>query len=94
MPNNIDQEQLQDLANTFYETLAKNRYFSSQNKSATALEELAGQMIDLNQNLKSANASSTRLTTSLNWLTFAAVMIAFFALGLQAFELFFYIPAP
>ncbi len=88
MSEDSGNDKLSLLAKQFYDMLAANQYFSSQKKTASSLEHLAGEAVDLNKNLKAANESSTKLATSLNRLTLAAVVIAFFALSLQSYELF------
>ena len=67
--------------------MSKNTVFSSLNRSASALEKLAVNTEALTAELKKANESSTKLTKSLNWLTFAAVLIAAGALALEVYKL-------
>ena len=62
------------------EQLGKKTVYWSFNRSASALEELSENTKALTAELKNSNESSTRLTTSLNILTLAAVVIAAFAL--------------
>jgi|TARA_Y100000815_G_C12954199_1_gene354070 hypothetical protein len=78
---------LADVEKTFYEAMSKNTVFSSLNRSASALEKLAVNTEALTAELKNANESSTKLTKSLNWLTFAAVLIAAGALILEVYKL-------
>ena len=78
---------LADIEKTFYETMSKNTTFLSVNRSASALEKLAINTEALTQEIASANDSSTKLTKSLNRLTFAAVIIAACALALEIFKL-------
>jgi uncharacterized phage infection (PIP) family protein YhgE len=78
---------LEDVENTFYETMSKNTVFSSLNRSASALEKLSNNTETLAAEMKSASESSTRLTTSLNRLTLAAVIIAGGALILEVVKL-------
>ncbi|WP_011589860.1 hypothetical protein [Alcanivorax borkumensis] len=78
---------LADVEKTFYEAMSKNTVFSSLNRSASALEKLADNTEALTAELKNANESSTKLTKSLNWLTFAAVAIAAGALALEVYKL-------
>lgn len=78
---------LADVEKTFYEAMSKNTVFSSLNRSASALEKLAVNTEALTTELKNANESSTKLTKSLNWLTFAAVLIAAGALCLEVYKL-------
>ena len=67
---------LAEVENTFYETMSKNTVFSSLNRSASALEKLSSNTKTLAAEMKSASEYSARLTTSLNRLTLAAVIIA------------------
>lgn len=78
---------LGDVETTFYETMSKNQVFSSLNRSASALQKLAANTEALTAELKNANESSTKLSKSLNWLTFAAVVIAAGALVLEIYKL-------
>jgi len=78
---------LADVEKTFYEVMSKNTVFSSLNHSASALERLADNTEALTAELKKANESSTKLTRSLNLITFAAVVIAAATLGLEIYKL-------
>ena len=78
---------LANVEKTFYETLSKNTTFSSLNRFASALEKLAINTEALTQEIASANDSSTKLTTSLNHLTLAAVVIAACALVLEVVKM-------
>ena len=79
---------LAEIEKTFYETLATNRVFSSHNKSATAQEELVNKIENLTVEITNASASSTRLASSLNRMTLAAVAIALLAFALEVYKLF------
>lgn len=87
MENNSKERTLADIEKTFYETLSANRVFSSHNKSASAQEALVKKLEDLTKEISNASDSSTKLTTSLNRLTLAAVVIAALAFGLEVFKL-------
>lgn len=87
MGNDSKERTLADVEKTFYETLAENRVFSSHNKSASAQEALVKNIEDLTQEISNASESSTKLTTSLNRLTLAAVIIAALAFGLEIIKL-------
>ena len=87
MSNEKSRRSLEGVKKTFYETMSKNTVFSSLNRSASALEKLAENTQTLAAEMKSASESSTRLTTSLNRLTLAAVIIAGGALILEAVKL-------
>lgn len=76
-----------DMEKTFYEAMSKNTVFSSLNRSASALEKLAVNTEALTMEIKNSNESSTKLTRSLNRLTFAAVVIASGALALEVYKL-------
>jgi uncharacterized phage infection (PIP) family protein YhgE len=78
---------LADVEKTFYEAMSKNTVFSSVNKSASALEKLAVNTEALTKEIENANESSTKLTTSLNRLTLAAVVIAGLALILEVVKM-------
>ena len=88
MENESKERSLADIEKTFYETLAANRVFSSHNKSATAQEELVHKIENLTVEITNANASSTRLASSLNRMTLAAVAIALLAFALEVYKLF------
>lgn len=87
MNNEKATRNLEDVENTFYETMSKNTVFSSLNRSASALERLSNNTETLAAEMKSASESSTRLTRSLNRLTLAAVIIAGGALILEVVKL-------
>lgn len=84
---NIDRT-LADVEKTFYETMSKNTIFSSLNRSALALEKLAVNTEALTSELKNASESSTKLATSLNKLTCAAVIIALVAVVIEIVKFF------
>jgi len=87
LDNESKERTLGDVEKTFYETLATNRVFSSHNKSASAQEALVKNIEALTHEISKANDSSTKLTTSLNRLTLAAVIIAALTLGLEVIKL-------
>ena len=89
MPDQNDEQSLAQMADTFYNTLAKNRFFSSHNKAATSLEHLVGEVADLKSKIHEASQSSDRLSRSLNRMTLAAVVIAAVGIGLEAYKVFF-----
>lgn len=88
MPEEKRERTVADIEKTFYETMSANSTFSSLKRSASALEELAGNTEALTQELKNASASSSALAKSLNKLTLAAVVIAALALGLELWKLY------
>jgi len=65
------------------EELGKKTVYWSFNRSASALEELSENTKALTAELKNSNESSTRLTTTLNRLTMAAVGIALVTLAFE-----------
>ena len=83
MSNENQERTLADVEATFYEAMSKNTVFSSLNRSASALEKLSENTEALTAEIKNASASSSRLTSSLNRLTLAAVIIAGLALALE-----------
>ena len=88
MPEQDNEQSLDQIADTFYKTLASNRFFSSHNKAATSLEHLVGEVADLKNKIHEASQSSDRLSRSLNCLTLAAVIIAAVGIGLEAYKVF------
>jgi hypothetical protein len=69
------------------EEISKKTVYSSFRRTASALEDLSKNTKLLTAELKDSNESSTKLTTSLNRLTFAALVIAAIALVLEIYKL-------
>lgn len=82
------EEEHSEAAQAVYEAVNKKTVYSSFDRSASALEELAENTKALTVEMRNASESSTKLTKSLNWLTFAAVMIAGVALILETVKLY------
>ena len=72
-----------DARQAVQEEMSKKTVYSSFKRSALALEELSENTKALTAELKNSNESSTRLTTSLNRLTLAAVVIAALAFAFE-----------
>ena len=88
MPENDRERTVGEMERTFYEAISKNTFFSSLNRSASALENLSDHAKALTEEIKRSGESSSRLAKSLNKLTLAAVVIAVVALTLEAWKMF------
>ncbi|MDA3839432.1 MAG: hypothetical protein PF574_10685 [Candidatus Delongbacteria bacterium] len=67
---------LVDIEKTFYEVMSKNSVFSSLGRIAKEIEDLKESTDNLTKEIRIASTSSTKLSKSLNLLTFALVFIA------------------